>query len=330
MSAAQSSSVDTVQLRQVLEQRLGRVIRELRRQPSTHSSTFVLEDLWVRLQDGPELNLILKELSRLGAVLASEGIKPDFVGDPLREILMYRHVLTGRLDTAICYAAIVDCSGQRGWLVLERVPGVELYQVGEPEVWRAVACWLAEFHVWGLGKAEMAASAARVQPHTKWFYQQWMQRALAHAANASTLNALRCLANKHEYIVKRLLTLPQTLIHGEFYASNILVQMANPPRICPVDWETAALGPGLMDLAALTSGRWSAAERQELAASYLGALQSNAYDALDRSSFYEGLLCCQFQLAIQWLGWSRNWHPPAEHQTDWLGEARAAAVALGL
>jgi hypothetical protein len=59
-------------------------------------------------------------------------------------------------------------------------------------------------------------------------------------------------------------------------------------------------------------------------------LQSNAYGALDRSSFYEGLLCCQFQLAIQWLGWSRNWHPPAEHQTDWLGEASAAAVALGL
>jgi thiamine kinase-like enzyme len=29
-------------------------------------------------------------------------------------------------------------------------------------------------------------------------------------------------------------------------------------RVCPVDWEMAAVGPGLIDLAALTAGWWTA------------------------------------------------------------------------
>ena len=66
------------------------------------------------------------------------------------------------------------------------------------------------------------------------------------------------LAGNYERAVERLVRLPSTLIHGEFYASNIVVQETTERcRICPVDWETAAVGPGLIDLAALTSGAWS-------------------------------------------------------------------------
>jgi hypothetical protein len=28
---------------------------------------------------------------------------------------------------------------------------------------------------------------------------------------------------------------------------------------------------------------------------------------------------------MQWLGWSAEWMPPAEHRHDWLGEALALA-----
>ena len=59
---------------------------------------------------------------------------------------------------------------------------------------------------------------------------------------------------------------PRTFLHGEFYPSNVLIEDAvEGPRVRPVDWEMAGLGPGLADLAALISGRWEEAEREALA-----------------------------------------------------------------
>jgi aminoglycoside phosphotransferase (APT) family kinase protein len=42
--------------------------------------------------------------------------------------------------------------------------------------------------------------------------------------------------------------------------------------VCPVDWEMAAVGPGLVDLAALSAGGWTAPEREALALAYYAAL----------------------------------------------------------
>jgi thiamine kinase-like enzyme len=48
---------------------------------------------------------------------------------------------------------------------------------------------------------------------------------------------------------------PRTFIHGHYRPQNILVNIeATPPRICPVDWEVAALGSPLYDLAFLSDG----------------------------------------------------------------------------
>src|SRR5947209_6646174 len=63
-------------------------------------------------------------------------------------------------------------------------------------------------------------------------------------------------------VVERLLALPRTLIHNEFYPSNVLIERRREGvRVCPVDWEMAARGPALIDLAALTAGNWNETER---------------------------------------------------------------------
>ena len=67
--------------------------------------------------------------------------------------------------------------------------------------------------------------------------------------------------------------MPRTVIHGEFYASNVLV--AEGPagtRVAPVDWELAAVAPGAVDLAALVSGDWPEADREEIVAAYRSAV----------------------------------------------------------
>jgi hypothetical protein len=40
--------------------------------------------------------------------------------------------------------------------------------------------------------------------------------------------------------------------------------------------------------------------------------------------------CCRLQLAVQLLGWARQWTPPATHTQDWLGETFYVADRLGL
>jgi aminoglycoside phosphotransferase (APT) family kinase protein len=111
------------------------------------------------------------------------------------------------------------------------------------------------------------------------------------------------------------------LIHGEFYASNVLVQTGEEKRVCAVDWEMAAFGPGLTDLAALTAGSWTDGQRTAIALAYHDALSST--DTSWRPSvqeFLDALDCCRLQAALQWLGWASNWTPPPEHRHDWLGD----------
>jgi len=124
--------------------------------------------------------------------------------------------------------------------------------------------------------------------------------------------------------------MPVTFIHGEYYASNILVpETAGKIRICPVDWEMAALGPGLMDLAALTAGKWRDEERDLIALAYCQAVPENEKRAA-QDEFLTDLDFCRLHLSLQWLGWSPDWKPPPEHSQDWLTEAIRLADKLGL
>src|SRR5262249_18839211 len=107
-----------------------RIVR-LDRRPSAYRTSFPFDELDARLDDGAQLALLLKRLGweELGPVAAL--VKPAFVHDPLREIAVYQRLLAPRrLGTAACYGSLVDPAVGRYWLLLERVPGRELYQEG--------------------------------------------------------------------------------------------------------------------------------------------------------------------------------------------------------
>ena len=115
------------------------------------------------------------------------------------------------------------------------------------------------------------------------------------------------------------------MIHGELYASNVLVdRAADGLRVCPVDWELAGIGPGLVDLAALTTG-WDEHERWQIALAYYVEAGGRGPDF---QRFLELLDCSALHLAMRWLGWSAEWTPPAEHRRDWLDEALRATARI--
>jgi len=316
-----------------------RKLIRLDRKSSAYRSSFPLEELTVWFEDSEPLRLVFKNLNPRTLSAEARAAKPEFLDDPLREIELYRSLLDSRqLGTAFCYGSVADLPSERCWLFLEKVEGRELYQVGEFEIWQQTARWLARLHsryrtVDGL----QVAAKARLIRYDGAYYERWMERASSYqthtAEGAKTTDQLRWkqLTAWYPQVVHELTALPATLIHGEFYASNVIVQGAlSSLRVCPVDWERAALGPGLIDLAALVAGKWTELQKEDLAMQYLAELQTCSIDAPQPEEFLRELHLCRLHLAMQWLGWSRNWSPPREHKQDWLAEAVNNAHALGL
>lgn len=332
------------ELERALSERFGRRrrIARLARRASAYTTSFPIEELELEMEDGTGLQIVFKNLGENpdgdGGDQPAWRIKPDFVRDPLREIETYRAILEPNgVGAPACYGATVDEATGRYWLFLEKVTGVELYQVGDPAVWRRAAGWLAALHTRFAGMGEDLAKSAHLIVHDGGFYRRWMRRAQAFAGRSNiggsgdAARALRLLAERYDRVVGWTLELPSTFIHGEFYPSNILVQQGpGASRVQAVDWEMAAVGPALIDLAALSSGSWAEAERADLALAYYGALPREASWRPAPEVFWTALDCCRLHLAIQWLGWSPSWSPPVEHAHDWLGEALGIAERLEL
>ncbi|MDQ1481350.1 MAG: hypothetical protein QOI44_2211 [Actinomycetota bacterium] len=283
--------------------------------PSKYSTSYPLHDLTVTRDDGERLALLVKDLDRESMLPAARDAKPRFLYDPNREIGTYRCVLDPEvLGTARHYASAAG--GTTGaWIVLERVAGVPLVEIGDRTPWLDAMRWLARFHAHGPKSVD--TRSLPVLRHDERFYRTWMDRARQFVADERLL----WVADRYDAVVERLLAQPRVFIHGECYASNVLV---DGPRVCPIDWEMAGIGPALVDVAAIVSGPgWDDADIMAMLGTYRAELGGRV-DA----ELLADLDACRVYLAIQWLGWSRSWAPPAELAHDWLSVAVAATERL--
>lgn len=84
------------------------------------------------------------------------------------------------------------------------------------------------------------------------YYAGWARRTAEYAdALHEDFPWLAHLCEGAEAALPRLLEAPQVLIHREYYPKNLLICDRS---VYPVDWESAALAPGEIDLATLTDG----------------------------------------------------------------------------
>ena len=303
------------------------VITRIDRRPSLYASSFALEELDVELDDGSRLELMLKNLSRRAMNEDALRVKPDFLFDSQREIAVYRHIVEPQGLGAALYAAHVDPQSDGCWLVIERIDGRELYQVGELDIWKDVARWLGAMHD-RLARLDLdqLKARARLVVYDAEFYHHWLSRAetaLAKTPLESKVSraAFDHIRARYHRVLERLHALPVTVIHGEFYASNVLTATEDGRlRVCPVDWEMAAVAPGLIDLAALTLGQWTPEDLRTFSSAYLSAMPDGAL-GMTVDEVMEAVDYCQIHLAVQWLGWFSSQPPHPGHARDWLAEA---------
>lgn len=312
-----------------------RRVTGLEQRPSEYGSSYHLEELEVRLEDGTVLSLMLKALGERALSEKARRAKPSFLRDSLREIETYRRVLGPSGIGPICYGVLTDAARGRHWLFLEKVLGVELYQSDSSATWQEAARWLGSMHA---GLADAAEDLRRELPllnYDQEFFRLWIERARTFFCageseqSRGVKSQVEWLAGMYERVLDYLIELPKTFVHGEFYASNVLVSgTGGGARVCPVDWEMAGVGSGLLDLAALTAGNWTEAEKSAMARAYYDALPTGGGWFQTFEDLLLALEYCRLHVCMQWLGWFGRRRPAPQHARDWLGEAVELAERL--
>ena len=232
----------------------------IEREPTPYVTTFFCEIATCRFLDHDDLRLFCKYGAKDGA--CSFGQR----GGVAYEAEVYRRILhPSGYSTPFFYGSHTDQHSGGTWLILEylnsslragKVPGLEAIKLA--------ARWIGEFHAANESRSRDGSLPFLTRFEAAW-YRGWPRRAFDFARRAGLpLAWLERTRERLEEEVGVLATLPSTVIHGEYYPHNIMFQDG---LIRPVDWETAAIGPGEIDLATLTEG-WSPEESREFETEY--------------------------------------------------------------
>ena len=174
-----------------------------------------------------------------------------------RERYVYSTLLdAAELGTARLYGSIWDHPRSRYWLFLEFVEGTAL-KFSDFEHWLQAAAWLGRVHGYFGRCAEQVQQADLLIAHDARFFLSTAERALCSVAELAPAraSALERVLERYDPLVTLMVGQPRTLVHGAYRPTQILVNATRqPPRICPVDWELAAIGSSHYDLAYLADG----------------------------------------------------------------------------
>jgi aminoglycoside phosphotransferase (APT) family kinase protein len=216
------------------------------------------------------------------------------------EAEVYREVLEPLpLPTAGFHGSYTDRRGAT-WLLLDHIEdAVRLHRTPLSGAMVDAARWLGRFHAASEIRADDAAIGF-LKRYDADYYRGWVRRTRRFGADwQPRLTWLEGLCARFEELLEELLEAPQTTVHGEYYPNNILWREG---LVYPLDWETAAIGPGELDLAMLTEG-WSieVAGRCELA--YRDARWPDGAPP----AFERALTIARSYAQFRWLGDNWNW-----------------------
>ena len=223
-------------------------VRDLEPPPAT---SYELRRLLVDLADGRRLDVLIKNF----------GVSPHSRQAALergrRESYVYETALAGRhLGTAQLYAAVWDDVGDRHMIAMEFVDGHKLGHSLENRI--AAAAWLARLQGSVIGvESELARSGVLLRYDGDYLLETAEQAQEAVGSRMpDLLGRLQRAVRRYPSTVGAMTSDPPTLVHGSYRSKNVLIDRRGAAlRVCPLDWELAALGPALHDLAFLADGR---------------------------------------------------------------------------
>lgn len=215
--------------------------------------SFASEVVRCQLGNGSRLELVCKYTAKLWGPPGEESW--GHRRGVLHEARVYHNVLqpTG-LTMPRFFGACRDRTTGARWLVIQYLKGgVRVNQSSDPAAMGLAARWIGRFHALTAWRARRHAF-----PFLKTFdapyYRGWVRRTLEFAGRwHERFPWLTTLGDRFDGWAP-LLASNRSVIHGEYYGRNVLFLRG---AIYPVDWESAAVAAGEIDLAALLEG-WPA------------------------------------------------------------------------
>lgn len=219
------------------------------REPNARKTTFPGEFVRCTLPDGRRLELFIKYGDDV--IDTCYGHR----GNVAYEAAIYRRLRRAAVPgVPEFHGAYAEPGAGRTWLVIERVwdDGRINEHLDTARAMREAARWLGRFHAMDPEHWRDTAKP-RVRRHGPRYFTGWIHRTVRLAAPLHATHPwLAGLGRCARELVAPLLDAPVSLIHGEFYPHNVLVDGA---VVHAIDWQSAAIAAGELDLAALID-RW--------------------------------------------------------------------------
>jgi aminoglycoside phosphotransferase (APT) family kinase protein len=193
----------------------------------------------------------------------------------------------------------VDALAEEQWLVLDFIEGWRVSR--HPDPLRALAAtmrWIAKLH------NESAALLAgggigALRVYDAGYYLGWAERVDRFSGSmARRFPWLTTLCRHFDQVAGILLEAEPSMIHGEFTVHNVLV---TDDDVRPVDWETAAVAAGEIDLATVVEG-WPKDIAEMCEQEY-----QRARHLLDDPGFGARLDAARIYSLFRWYGCHEDW-----------------------
>jgi Phosphotransferase enzyme family len=297
------------ELHAVLSSVLGDDVEILERRPNPHSSTFIAEVVSCRA-GGDALEVLCKR----GPAEYESG--HGHRGGLIYEASVYESVVEpSGLPAPRFFGAHVDEEGL-AWLLVEWITGGVRVDYDPPAMVPAAA-WAGLFHRTNAGAESAAPFLKRYGVE---YFLAWPPRALAFTQDLD-VPWLGALADRYAELVPLLVDGPQTIVHAEYTVHNVVARL---PEVYPIDWQSAAVSAGEIDVAALTEA-WDPETVAACERAYAAARWPDGAPA----EFAERLLAARLYLHFRWLGDRELMRKPRKR--PWrMEELRGTAEALGV
>ncbi len=266
----------------------------IQRQFSVRASSYPSEIVTCRFEDGREQRIMCKYSA--GFSHNSHGHR----GGVWYESEVYRHVLQGiELTLPTFHGTHRDPSTGETWIFLEYLDdAVRVTKTPDQSAMSLAARWVGQFHA--ANELRLAdINMCFLNRYNVEFYVGWSRRTLLLAGDLlERYPWMKRIHDRYHRVVEQFLTQGVTIIHSEFYPGNVLFRAG---AVYPVDWESAAIAPGEIDLASLTE-KWpeigEQCEREYKQARWPMALPDEFDDRLAAARLY---------LGFRWLGERAEW-----------------------
>jgi hypothetical protein len=267
----------------------------LRREPVPSPGRTLSEVVTCRLTDGRVRRLLCK-YGRL-----EDTVGYGHWGGVPYEAAVYQQVLHALDVCSVGFRGTYhETEADTTWLFLDYLDdSARLDDTGGAAAFALAAAWIGRLHA-SARRGLSTRDLKTLQIYDDAYYAGWITRT---ALFAEPLKArfpwLELLCQRRERVVAPLLEASATVIHGEYYPKNILVQQT---QVHPIDWESAAIGPGEIDLASLTE-RWPTDIVQQCEREY----QLVRWPEGTPAKFERTLAAARLYLQFRWLGDRVKW-----------------------